>query len=300
MGSSEIFLFAGLLLAGVAVYLLVTSLLRNNNDEQSLSWATGTEPEKSKFWLLEASRPLVHQFTLKHALHIKSKGYRKRVEKRILNGGLSQELNTDEFIGLQILWGVMTPIFFFIMNFALDLGFPQWMILSMIPLGILLPHIYAKREKNARAKAVLKDLPFFLDLLALSTEAGLDFIGAVQRITEKSENSVLANELSLVLRDIKLGSARSDAMKAMAHRLDVPEITSFVSVLVDADSTGASIAQVLKDQSEQMRLERFVRAEKAGAQASQAILLPLMIFILPAVFIMVFGPVILQFYYGGR
>ena len=85
----------------------------------------------------------------------------------------------------------------------------------------------------------------------------------------------------------------------MAARLDMSEITSFVAVLIDAEASGSSIAQVLKDQSVQMRLERFVRAEKAGARASQLILLPLMLFILPAVFIMVFGPVILQMS-GGK
>jgi tight adherence protein C len=86
----------------------------------------------------------------------------------------------------------------------------------------------------------------------------------------------------------------------LVKRLDIPEITSFIAVVVDSDSTGASISQVLKDQSEQMRLERFVRAEKAGAEATQKMLIPMMIFILPAVFIMVFSPVILQFFYGGN
>ncbi|RYZ84133.1 MAG: type II secretion system F family protein, partial [Proteobacteria bacterium] len=84
----------------------------------------------------------------------------------------------------------------------------------------------------------------------------------------------------------------------MAERLDIGEITSFVAVLVDAESNGASISKVLKDQSVQMRLERFVRAEKAGAKASQQILIPLMLFILPAVFIMVFGPVAVGFMSG--
>jgi tight adherence protein C len=131
--------------------------------------------------------------------------------------------------------------------------------------------------------------------LALSTEAGLDFIGSIQRIVEKAENSVLADEFAQVLRDLKLGSTRSESLKKMADRLDISEVTSFVTVLVDADSTGASIAGVLKQQSVQMRLERFTRAEKEGARASQTILIPLMLFILPAVFIMVFGPVIIQF-----
>ena len=125
-------------------------------------------------------------------------------------------------------------------------------------------------------------------------------VSSIQRIVDKAETSVLAEELGVVLKDIKLGASRADSLKAMAMRLDISEITSFVAVLVDADSTGASIAQVLKDQSNQIRLERFVRAEKAGAKASQTILIPLMIFILPAVFIVVFGPVIMQFFYGGK
>jgi tight adherence protein C len=110
----------------------------------------------------------------------------------------------------------------------------------------------------------------------------------------------LAEELGIVLKDIKLGSSRADALKGMAQRLDVGEITSFVAVLIDADSTGASIAQVLKDQSVQIRLERFVRAEKAGARASQLMLFPMMLFIMPAVFMVLFGPLIVQFFYGGK
>ena len=86
----------------------------------------------------------------------------------------------------------------------------------------------------------------------------------------------------------------------MAARLDMPEITSFVAVLIDSEATGSSIGQVLKDQSEQMRLERFVRAEKAGAKASQMIMLPLILFIVPAVFIMVLGPLGISMMYGGK
>jgi tight adherence protein C len=136
--------------------------------------------------------------------------------------------------------------------------------------------------------------------LALSVEAGLDFFSAIQKIVDKARgtDSVLAEELGIVLKDIKIGASKSQALKDLAERLDINEITSFVAVLVDAEQTGASISQVLKDQSVQMRMERFVRAEKAGARASQAILIPLMIFILPAVFIIVFGPVAVSFMYG--
>jgi tight adherence protein C len=77
-------------------------------------------------------------------------------------------------------------------------------------------------------------------------------------------------------------------------------VNSFVNVLTDADATGASISEVLKEHSSQMRLERFVRAEKAGARASQAMLIPLIMFILPAVFVIVFAPIALQFLYKGK
>jgi len=302
MGSAELMLILGLLLAGVAVFLFVNSIFASNQDKQQLSWANNDEPVKSKNPVINFSRPLVHQFTLQHAMKIRSESYRKSVRKFILTSGLSAELNEDEFIGLQLLWGIMFPIFLFIMNFSLQLELSPFMVLGLGLIGFYLPQIHAKGEKKRRELSVRADLPFFIDLLALSVEAGLDFFSAIQKIVDKSRgnNSVLADELATVLKDIKIGASKSQALKDMGLRLDMNEITSFVAVLVDAESTGASIAQVLKDQSVQMRLERFVRAEKAGARASQTILLPLMLFILPAVFIMVFGPVAISFMHGGK
>lgn len=154
-----------------------------------------------------------------------------------------------------------------------------------------------KRELSVRA-----DMPFYIDLLALSVEANLDFFQAIQKIVDKAEgtDSVLAEELGVVLKDIQIGSSKDQALKEFAERLDMSEITSFVAVLIDAGRSGAPIGQVLKDQSNQMRMERFTRAEKLGARASQAMLIPMMLFIVPAVFIMVLGPMVLSFYYGKR
>ncbi|UXR64973.1 type II secretion system F family protein [Bdellovibrio bacteriovorus] len=302
MGSAELMLILGLLLAGVAVFLFVSSIFASNSDKQQLSWANNDEPVKSKNPVINFSRPLVHQFTLQHAMKIRSESYRKKVSRYIKTSGLSSELNEDEFIGLQLLWGIIFPIFLMIMNFSLQLGLSIPVVIGMGLIGFYLPQIHAKGEKKRRELSVRADLPFFIDLLALSVEAGLDFFSAIQKIVDKARgtDSVLADEFSIVLKDIKIGSSKSQALKEMAERLDMNEITSFVAVLVDAEATGASISQVLKDQSVQMRLERFVRAEKAGAQASQLILLPLMLFILPAVFIVVFGPVAVSFMYGGK
>lgn len=302
MGSSELMLIVGLMLGGLSIYLFVSALFSSNKDAAQLLWANNSEPAKSKSPIINLSRSLVHQFTLQHALRIKSPGYRKRVRAYILTSGLSRELNEDEFIGLQLLWGLMLPILLLILNFVLALNLPVVLILGMGLGGFFFPQIHASGEKGRREVSVRADLPFFIDLLALSVEAGLDFFSAIQKIVDKAQGteSVLAAEFETVLRDIKIGASKTQALKDMAERLDISEITSFVAVLIDAESTGASIAQVLKDQSVQMRLERFVRAEKAGARASQAILVPLMLFILPAVFIMVFGPVALSFLAGGK
>jgi tight adherence protein C len=293
-------LFSGLGLAALSVYLFMSAIFTNNADAEALAWASGNEPVKSKTGLINFSRPLVHNFTLQHALRIKSASYRKKVERRLLTSGLSQELNVDEYIGLQILWGLMFPVVLLVLNFALQMGLPSFMFPAMSMFGFLFPAIYCGSQRSSRYTAVVVDLPFFIDLMALSTEAGLDFMGSLSRIVEKAEDGVLAEEIRIVLKDLKLGSSRREALTRLADRLDIPEITSFVAVVRDAEESGAPISQVLKDQSIQMRLERFVRAEKAGAKASQAMLIPLMFLILPAVFLMVFSPVVLQFYYGGQ
>jgi len=292
-------LLSGLGLAAVSVYLFATAIFSNNTDAEALAWASGDEPTRSKNALINLSRPLVHNFTLQHAGRVKSQSYRAKIRKKILTAGLGSEINEDEFIGLQILWGVMFPIGFVVMNFALQMGFPYFMALIISVIGLIFPHIYCGVSKGKRYTDVVADLPFFIDLMALSTEAGLDFMGSMQRIVDKAQGGVLAEELQLVLKDIKLGSSRKEALTRLAERLDIPEITSFVAVVRDAEETGASISQVLKDQSIQMRLERFVRAEKAGAKASQAMLIPMMFLVLPSVFIMVFAPVVLSFFYGG-
>lgn len=299
MGSDNILLFLAVFLGGISVYFFVSAFIQSNKDKAQLSWANNDEPVKSKNPIINMSRPLVHQFTLQHALKVKSESYRKKVSRYIMVGGLSAELNEDEFIGLQILWGVMFPLFISLMDFALQLEFPFIFILGLIPLGFYLPIMHALGEKKKREGSVRADLPFFIDLLALSVEAGLEFFSAVQKLIDKSKDadSVLASELGMVIHETQMGSSREEALRKMAARLDMSEITSFVAVILDAQASGAPIARVLKEQSEQIRLERFVRAEKAGEKATQTIMIPIMVCIVPAVFIMVLGPVALGMMY---
>ena len=299
MGFDHIFLLSGLALGAMSVYLFCSIIFAKQNDAESLAWAEGNEPSPSKMPLIKISRPLVHNLTLKHVNNIKSPKYRESIEHKIITAGLNKELNTDEFIGLQILWGLMFPAFFIVMNFALQLNYPYWVSLVIVVLGVYFPHLYCNSHKKRRQGSIISELPFFVDLLALSTEAGLDFFGAIQKITEKAKNSTLADELLVVQKDIKLGSSRNEALSNLAKRLDVDEITSVCTMIIDSDETGASIAKTLKAKSEQMRYERFARAEKEGAKASQKMLLPMIVLTLPAVMLTIFAPIGLQFLYGG-
>jgi tight adherence protein C len=138
-----------------------------------------------------------------------------------------------------------------------------------------------------------------VDLLALSTEAGLDFVGAIGKVVEKARPSPLVEELEQVLKEIKIGSSRAEALREMASRLDMQEVNSFVAILISADQMGAPIGRTLRQQSDQIRTQRFSAAEKAGAAAAQKLLIPTVLFILPAVMLMIVGPILVQYIQGG-
>jgi tight adherence protein C len=293
----DFLLVVGVLLGGLSVYIAVSTLLNSifSNQNQMLVWATGDAPKKSKSGVIRLCRPLVHRLVLPLVARYKFTDYKERVKREVQSAGLGDELNADEYLGLQILLGIMLPLFMLMLKSLFGAQYPLALVAFMGGFGAMYPYLYVKGYKDIRRNQVRVDLPFVVDLLALSTEAGADFIGAIQKVTDKMKTGALAEELAQVLKDLKLGSSRAEALNAMSYRLNMPEVTSFIAVLTTADSLGASIGNVLRQQSEQLRQERFVRAEKAGAEASQKVFVPIIMFILPAVLIMVVGPVILNF-----
>lgn len=303
---SQILMILGTLAGGLSAFIAVRTLIESLSAQKTspllwgdISGKLGEAPKKSKSPIITVSRPLLHRLIIPITSKYKLEEYKKNLKREINSAGLGQELNEEEYLALQFFLGIMLPVIIFTFNILFSLNYPLLFILFFGIIGFAFPYFYVRGYKNERRSQVLVDLPFVIDLLSLSTEAGLDFIAAIQRVTDKMSGGALAEELSQVLRDLKLGSSRSEALNAMAWRMNMSEVSSFIAVLTTADSLGASIGNVLRQQSEQMRQERFVRAEKAGAEASQKIYLPLIMFILPAVLIMVFGPVILQFMGGN-
>jgi tight adherence protein C len=145
----------------------------------------------------------------------------------------------------------------------------------------------------------VRALPYHLDLLTLAVEAGLDFSGGLAKVVEGGRPGPLREELELALRHLKMGKTRAEALKDMAARVRVPPLTRFVAALVQADKMGASLGRMLRVQSMQLRVDRAHRAERAAGQAPLKLLFPLVVFIFPTVFLVLFGPLVFA-YTSGR
>jgi tight adherence protein C len=167
-------------------------------------------------------------------------------------------------------------------------------------LGYFLPTIWLTMRIRSRQAEILKALPDALDLLTISVEAGLGFDAAMSKVTEKWDNQ-LAQAFTRVLIEIQMGTLRREALRAMAERAGVPELTSFVAAIIQADQLGVSLARVLHIQSEQMRIRRRQRAEELAHQAPIKMMIPLVFLIFPALFVVLLGPALpsLRSAFGG-
>jgi tight adherence protein C len=156
-------------------------------------------------------------------------------------------------------------------------------------LGWFGPDLAIYQVAYNRRMQIRKDLPDALDLLTITVEAGLAFDAAMTQVARNTEGP-LAEEFYRVLQEIQLGKGRGEALETMATRVDIEELNAFVGAVVQADSLGIPIAQVLRVQAREMRIKRSQRAEEAAMKVPVKILFPLIFCILPSLFIVVMGP----------
>ncbi len=168
-----------------------------------------------------------------------------------------------------------------------------------VVMGWIYPAIWLKDRLSARRRELLKTLPFFLDIVTLCVEAGLNLQGAMNQAVAKGPKGVLRDEFQRVLRDIRAGKARAVALRDMADRLKEPSIANFSIAVIQAESMGVSLGPVLRAQADQRRTERFLRAEKLAMEAPVKMLFPLIAFIFPCTFIVLFFPIVMKFINSG-
>ena len=153
------------------------------------------------------------------------------------------------------------------------------------PLGWMYPTLWLGERRKARAKHVVRDLPIFLDFITMAVEAGLNITGAIEQSVDKGPPGPLAQEFSRMLRDLRAGLPRSEALRRMSDRADISQVTNFTSALIQADRVGASLSETLRAQAMQRREERFLRAEKMALEAPVKMMLPLVLFFFPLIFV---------------
>ena len=159
--------------------------------------------------------------------------------------------------------------------------------------GFIAPSFFVSTRARRRQSQVSADLPDALDLLAVSVEAGLGFDGAVSKLTEHMEGPLI-DEFELALGEMRIGESRADALKKMAERVDVHEMAAFVRSIVQADQLGISLGRILRVQAADARLKRQAAAEERAMKAPIKMLFPLVMFIFPAMFIVILGPAFLN------
>lgn len=287
---------------GLAVFFMVQTVF-SDEERRSAGRALGIDrsalPDGGNVFL-KFSRPFFARYVVPIVSDLKIEDTRKVLKRKLANAGMTEILTPDELFSFKLFLIIGFPALLTFVRFAWEMDVPGWAFPVSMVVGYFYPdRIWLASVVKRRQEDVLRAMPFIVDLLALSTEAGLDFMGAIAKVTEKAKRSPLVEEFDTMLKEIKVGASRAEAMRNMAWRINMTEINSFVAVLISADEMGASIGKILRQQSEQIRHERFVRAEKAGAKASQKILFPMIFFIVPAIFIMIFGPFFLSFTSGG-
>jgi tight adherence protein C len=159
-------------------------------------------------------------------------------------------------------------------------------------LGYYFPQLWLSSKISRRKDEIIKALPDCLDLLTICVEAGLGFDAAMGKVNEKWDNE-LAIAFGRVLQEVRLGKLRREALRNMASRMDVSDVTSFVAAVLQAEQLGVSMGKILRIQSDQMRVRRRQRAEQKAHQAPIKMLFPMAIFIFPTIWLVLLGPAVL-------
>jgi len=171
---------------------------------------------------------------------------------------------------------------------------PMGLVIAAVfaAVGFYLPFFMIKGRVTARQTQIIRSLPDAFDLITTCVEAGLGLDAALARVAEKVEGP-FADELSRVLREVSLGKSRKDALRELGERTGVPDLVSFVTAVIQAEQMGSSIGQVLRVQSDQLRVRRRQRAEEQAYKAPVKMIFPLVLFIFPTLFIVILGPAVI-------
>lgn len=215
------------------------------------------------------------------------------IRRKLVVSGRGSSMTVADFLGMKGLVAILLGITGAAMGFLLHMNLLKCGVAVGIglTLGFFGPDLWLHQEISKRRRALQTALPDALDLLTIMVEAGLGFDGALQRLVDKFSNA-LSEEFSAMLSEMRLGKSSREALKSLAERCDVEDISTFTTSLIQAQQLGVSLARVLRIQSQQMRLKRRQRAEEKAHQAPIKMLFPMVFLTFPAMFIVILGPAV--------
>lgn len=226
------------------------------------------------------------------ALRIDPRMTVENVGLRLLAAGMGRTISPTAFLAAKAGLGVLGGLF----GLLLGVGFGPLGAIGLAGLfavgGFMLPGVWISGKARRRRDEIRSELPDALDLLAVSVEAGLGFDGAVAKLTEHMEGS-LAEEFSLTLGQMRIGESRQDALKKLAERVETPEVGTFARAIIQADQLGISLGRILRLQANDTRLKRQAAAEEKAMKAPIKMLFPTVLFIFPAMFLVILGPALI-------
>ena len=225
-----------------------------------------------------------------------SSDYMATLQKQLASAGYPGDLRPQEFLTIQIvvLGSSLALAAFFSSSLLKAKGSDMIVHLAAGAIfGFLMPRMFLSRRIQERQKAIQLGLADLLDLLTVSVEAGLGFDAGIAKCIEKLEGA-LSDEFRTILREIRVGKARKQALRDAADRMQVHDIDVFFSALIQAEQLGVSLAKILRVQSDQLRLKRRQRAEEKAQKAPIKMMFPMVLFIFPTIFIVLMGPAVLQ------
>ena len=214
-----------------------------------------------------------------------------KIQHRLDIAGNPTGWDVNRILGLKVLGLGILGVIGFLYASSTSWPFARVMLTgaAVAALGYLLPNILLYNAGQKRETLMRKALPDALDLLTVSVEAGLGFDAAVGRVAKNTEGP-LSQEFGRLLQEMQIGRGRVESMRAMAERSSLDDLESFCTSMVQADSLGIPIGRVLRIQSSEMRTKRRQRAEEKAQQVPVKIMIPLVLFILPCLFLVVMGP----------
>lgn len=215
------------------------------------------------------------------------------LEPKIEKAGLSKDFSASEFLGIKVLLSVTLPFLYYSVSGRIGAAQLNYLLPASAIAGWKLPDYYLRQKAVNRTRQLEKCFPDTLDLLTVSVEAGLGFDGALAKVTEKSKG-IIAGEFRRLLQEIKMGKSRREALKLFGERTAAEDIQLFVSAVVQAEQLGLPLGKTLRLQSEQMRRKRRQRVEEQAMKAPVKMLLPLIVFIFPTIFLVLLGPAVIQ------